>query len=110
MTLLDWVKLILTVIAGITACIPAVVSLVKFVKKAVREKNWGPVMRLVLDLMVEAETQFDSGAERKEWVLSMLKKAEPVLNFDIDYDAISAMIDAICGASKVVNGPLEGGA
>lgn len=108
MTVMDWVKLILTVIAGITASIPAIISLVKFVQKAIREKNWSPVMRLVLDLMAEAEQKYDSGAERKEWVLDMLKKAEPSLNFDIDYEAIGAMIDAICKTSKVVNAPSTG--
>jgi len=107
MDIMDWVKLILAVIAGVTACIPVVVKLVYFVQKAVQEKNWTPVMRLVMELMAEAEKKYETGAERKAWVLDMLKTAEPTLNYEIDYEAIGAMIDAICSTSKVVNAPSE---
>ena len=107
MEIMDWVKLILTVIAGITACIPVVVKLIHFVQKAVKEKNWTPVMRLVMELMAEAEKKYATGAEKKAWVMDMLKAAEPTLNYEVDYEAISAMIDAICSTSKVVNAPSE---
>lgn len=110
MEALDWIKLILTVIAGVATCIPVVVKLVHFVQKAIKERNWAPVMRLVMELMAEAEKKYTTGAEKKAWVIDMLKKAEPTLNYEIDYDAIGAMIDAICSTSKLVNAPNGKGA
>lgn len=43
------------------------------------------------------------GAERKEWVLAMLKASADGINYDIDYDAIADMIDSLCDMSKVIN-------
>lgn len=50
-----------------------------------------------------AETKFKDGAERKEWVLAMLKASADGINYDIDYDAIADMIDSLCDMSKVIN-------
>lgn len=49
------------------------------------------------------ETKFKDGAERKEWVLAMLKASADGINYDIDYDAIADMIDSLCDMSKVIN-------
>ena len=47
--------------------------------------------------------KFKDGAERKEWVLAMLKASADGINYDIDYDAIADMIDSLCDMSKVIN-------
>lgn len=57
--------------------------------------------------MEAAETKFSEGAERKEWVLAMLKACAEDLNYDFDYEAISNMIDKLCDMSNVVNPPSE---
>lgn len=56
-----------------------------------------------MKLMETAETKFKDGAERKEWVLAMLKASADGINYDIDYDAIADMIDSLCDMSKVIN-------
>ena len=76
---------------------------VKYIKQAVKEKNWGVVLEKVMKLMETAETKFKDGAERKEWVLAMLKASADGINYDIDYDAIADMIDSLCDMSKVIN-------
>ena len=50
-----------------------------------------------------AETKFNEGAERKEWVLAMLRASASGINYDIDYEAIGDMIDSLCSMSKVIN-------
>lgn len=55
--------------------------------------------------MQTAETKFETGAERKEWVLAMVKASADTIDYDIDMDAISDLIDSLCNMSKVVNAP-----
>ena len=61
------------------------------------------MMQQDMKLMETAETKFKDGAERKEWVLAMLKASADGINYDIDYDAIADMIDSLCDMSKVIN-------
>lgn len=60
---------------------------------------------MVMNLMQTAETKFETGAERKEWVLAMVKASADTIDYDIDMDAISDLIDSLCNMSKVVNAP-----
>ena len=78
---------------------------VEYVQKAVKEKNWEKMLELVMDLMEVAETKFESGADKKEWVLAMVKGSADSINYDIDIDAIGALIDSLCDMSRVVNAP-----
>lgn len=107
---MDWMeilKLVAAIASGLVAAIPLAIQLVKYVKQAIKEKNWGIVLQKVMDLMETAETKFTEGAERKEWVLAMLKASADGINYDIDYDAIAEMIDRLCNMSKVINAPAE---
>lgn len=101
------VNIIVSVLSGICACIPLVVQLVKYVKQAVQEKNWNQLLKLVTNLMEEAEKKFSTGAERKEWVLSMVKSSADTVNYPIDLDVVSELIDSLCSMSKIVNGKTE---
>lgn len=98
-----YIELIVALLSGLAACIPLVIQLVKYIKQAVKEKNWGVVLDKVMKLMETAETKFKDGAERKEWVLAMLKASADGINYDIDYEAIAEMIDRLCDMSKVIN-------
>ncbi len=98
------VNIIVSILSGIAACIPLVVQLVKYVKQAVQEKNWNQLVAMVMKLMEEAEKKFETGADRKEWVMTMIKASSDSINYPVDMDAISALIDSLCDMSKVVNG------
>lgn len=104
---MEWLDVLVAILSGLAAAIPLVVQLVKYVKKAIKERNWAQVLNKVIDLMEAAETKFAEGAERKEWVLAMLKASADGLNYDIDYDAISKMVDTLCNMSQIVNPPIE---
>ena len=45
------------------------------------------------------------GAEKKEWVLAELQAMAHTLNYEIDWNVVSEMIDKICDASKEINPP-----
>lgn len=103
---MEWVKLILAVLAGLSTAIPLVIELAKYVKQATEEKNWAAMLKLVMSWMTEAEKKFADGASRKEWVMSMVIASADTINYPLDDAAIAkigATIDEICAASKILN-------
>ena len=101
----NWTEYIIAVLTGLAACIPLVVKLVEYVKKAVKERNWKQLLQLIMDLMEEAEKNFDDGATRKEWVLAMVQASSETINYNIDINAVSELIDRLCAMSNTVNAP-----
>ena len=99
------VSRVVAVLTGLAACIPLAVKLVQYIQKAVQEKNWGALLGLVVDLMEEAETKFDEGATRKEWVMAMVQTSAEYIAYPIDTAALSNLIDALCDMTNVVNAP-----
>ena len=63
--------------------------------------------KLVMGYMEAAEEKFETGAEKKEWVLAMVKASADTVNYDIDMNVISKLIDDLCDMSNVVNPPAE---
>lgn len=99
------VNLVVAVLTGLAACIPLAVKLVQYVQKATQEKNWGALLGLVVDLMEEAEVKFADGATRKEWVMAMVQTSAEYINYPLDTEALSELIDALCDMTKIVNHP-----
>lgn len=102
---MEWYEILISILSGLAATIPLVVQLVKYVQAAIKEKNWGNVVALVINLMERAEEQFDNGADRKQWVLNMIDESADMLNYDIDLEQIGQLIDALVAMTKVVNAP-----
>ena len=98
-----WVGIITAILTGLVTCIPLVIKLVQTIKDAVKAKNWTPLMQLILKLMAEAEDNYSTGAEKKAYVIDSIKAIESSLNYDVDIDAVGAMIDAIIVATKKIN-------
>ena len=95
MTAEQIVSLIVAVLSGLAACIPLVVKLVQYVQKAAQEKNWGNLLGLLIELMEQAETMFDEGATRKEWVMAMAQTSAEYIAYPLDTAALSTLIDEL---------------
>ena len=104
---MQWYEILISVLTGLATVIPLVVQLVKYVEKAAKEKNWQDLLALVRNLMKEAETKFNTGADRKEWVLMMVKASADTINYDIDLESVSQLIDDLCDLTNAVNAPAE---
>ena len=102
---MEWYEILVSILSGLAVTIPLVVQLVRYVEAATKEKNWGKVLDLVIDLMEQAEVQFDKGSDKKQWVLSMIEASANTLNYDIDLEQIGQLIDALCAMAKAVNAP-----
>lgn len=98
-----WIQAIISILSGIAVLVPLIVTLIDYIKKSTKEKNWNQMLKLVMNLMAEAEDKFDKGADKKEWVMGELKPMAGTLNYDIDWNVVSDMIDKICDVSKEIN-------
>lgn len=101
--MVNWIELIVAILSGLVTAIPLAIQLVKYVKAAIQEKNWSKIMKLVLNLMTEAEKVYSTGAERKQYVISSIESIKDTLNYQVDMDQISKIIDDIVKASKTIN-------
>ena len=105
-----WIQIVISILSGIAVAIPLIIKLVEVVKKATKEKNWNLLLKMTMDYMTEAEKNIASGAERKEWVMSMVIASAANINYpmtDDDVKKIEDLIDAICDASKILNNSEE---
>ena len=103
----NWIDLIVTILSTLLMMIPLVIQLVKYVKQAIKEKNWKDLLELVTNLMKEAEGKFDNGSDRREWVITCVKATASTINYDIDIDVVGKLIDDLTAMSKIVNAPKE---
>ena len=104
---MEWLEIILSILSGLAVAIPLALELVKWVKKAIEEKNWQSLLSLITNFMREAESKFDNGAERKDYVMLAIKASADTINYKIDMDVVSKLIDDLCAMSKIVNAPQE---
>jgi hypothetical protein len=56
-----------------------------------------------MNFMAEAEDKFDNGADRKSWVMSSIEVAAKTINYPINLEEVSALIDDLCKMTKLVN-------
>lgn len=102
---MDWVNIIVSILSGLAVAIPLIVELVKWIQKAIQEKNWQALLELIITLMAEAEAKFDTGAARKDYVMLAIRASADTINYTIDMDVVSKLIDDLCAMSKQVNAP-----
>ena len=105
-----WIQIAISILSGIAVAIPLIIKLVNVVRDSVKEKNWNLLMKMTMDYMKEAEKNIASGAERKQWVMSMVIASAANINYtmtDEDVQKIEDLIDAICDASKILNNSEE---
>ena len=100
---MDWVQVAVSILTGLAAAIPLVTQLVKYIQKARKEKNWSKMVDLVLNLMQEAEVKLTEGADKKQWVLAMVKASADTIDYEVDMEQIGNLIDSLCDMSRVVN-------
>lgn len=99
----NFINVLPEILVGLAAIIPMLVVLVKYIKKAVEGKNWNVLVKMILDLMVEAEINYSNGADRKTFVMDELKTLSKSIDFEVDWDKVSDLIDALCSMANNVN-------
>ena len=98
-----WTNIILPIISGLVACVPLAIKLIEYIQKVTKEKNWTALMQLVLKLMIEAEANYTDGTDKKSYVMCSIEAIRKTLNYDVDMDVVSEMIDSIIEATNKIN-------
>lgn len=99
-------QIVLSIVSGIATAIPLMIKLVSTINTAAKEKNWNQLMKMTLDYMAQAESNIASGADRKQWVISMVRASASTIDYpmtDTDVQKIESLIDTMCTASKTIN-------
>ena len=99
----ETLRIIVQILTALVTLVPMIFALVKWVTVAVKEKNWNNLLSLTLSLCAEAEEQFANGADKKQWVMSMVKSSSKTVNYDIDDETLSALIDNLIDLTTKVN-------
>ena len=104
---MEWLQLIVSVLAGLATAIPLAIKLVEYVRKAVKEKNWPEVVSLVIELMSEVEGKMEVGADKKTYVLAVLKASADTIKpafkcFNCHYSIIFYTTSLTCIISAYI--------
>lgn len=100
------INLLWVVICALVVCIPLVIKLVKVTKQSVENKNWDKIIAVLIDLMQQAEQLIKTGADKKQYVLTMLENLSEQIDYpltDSDWKKISDLIDALVDMSDHIN-------
>lgn len=103
---MEWYEIMAMILSGMATAIPLIIKLVQTVQQMIKEKNWNQIIIMVTEYMATAETMFETGAERKVWVMEMLKTTAKTSNFDLTEEnlmKISELVDHLCVLSKQIN-------
>ena len=100
---MEWLELIIAILSGIATCVPLVISLIKYIKKAVQEKNWSKLIVIVSNFMAEAETLYTDGASKKDYVINSVLSVAKTIDYPVDKEMLGELIDNLTALSKKVN-------
>jgi hypothetical protein len=100
---MEWYEIIISILSGIAACVPLVISLVSYIQKAAKEKNWSKLIVIVSNLMAEAETLYADGASKKDYVINSVLSVAKTIDYPVDKDVLGELIDNLTALSKKVN-------
>ena len=103
---MEWYEIVIEIVTGLAIVIPLVIKLVSMTTSYVKEKNWNKIITMVTEYMVQAEQLYALGADKKAWVLEMVKTSGAISNFDLTEEnmlKISELIDNLCSLSKSIN-------
>lgn len=102
----DIIKLVLQCIITLSAVIPLIMALIRYVNKYRSKSGWDKLVQLVMDLCVQAENNFEKGSDKKNWVISMVQKLSSSIDYDISNDdlkKIELLIDDIIETANDIN-------
>ena len=100
---MEWLELIVAILSGIAACIPLVIKLINVLRDLHKERNWSKLIIIVTNFMAEAETLYPDGASKKEYVINSVLAISKTIDYPIDRDMLSELIDSLVMLSKKVN-------
>ena len=100
---MEWYEIIISILSGIATCAPLVITLINTIKSLYKEKNWDKLVVIVSNFIAEAETLYPDGASRKEYVINSVMAIAKTIDYPVDRDMLSELVDSLVALSKKVN-------
>ena len=100
---MEWYEIIISILSGITMCVPLVITLVKYIVALYKEKNWSKLIAIVSSLITEAETLYADGASKKEYVINSAMSVSTTIGYSIDKAMLGELIDNLVTLTNKVN-------
>ena len=100
---MEWLEFMVELLDILVVAVPLVLTLIVYIRKTAKEKNWGALVSLVIKLIAEAEEQFDKGSDKRTWVLEVAEASAKEIDYDFDAKRVGELIDNFCEMSKKVN-------
>lgn len=103
---MDYLQLAIALCAALAILIPLLAKLKKVTQELAQEKNWPYLIGMLSKYMEEAEKLFTDGADKKAWVLTMLRTTADQIDYslsDEDIKNLGDLIDILCNMTKIVN-------
>lgn len=99
----ETIKLILQIVIEGATVIGLIIALAKTIIKAIKEKNWKPLLTLAMKLMAQAEESIENGSDRKKFVIDQIKASSEYANYDISDTDLDKLVEDLVELSKKVN-------
>lgn len=97
------VRLIAEIFALLGIILPMAIALGRAIKKSIKERNWKKLLPLAMRLMEQAESAFEQGADKKSWVMAMLRESLDEINYSISDEELSDLIDNMVDLTNKLN-------
>ena len=105
-TIIQWLQFAIAVLSSLCVIIPLGYKLYKTTVQYTKEKNWPKLVEALSMYMQLAEEKLLVGADKKEWVLAMVRATPESINYELtesDITNLGNLIDQLCDMARVVN-------
>jgi hypothetical protein len=91
---MQWVELISAILGAVITLlglIPAVIAIVKFIKKSIKDKNWAAIKAFADAAIKQAEASGKAGADKKQMVIDSVVAACKSAGISVDESALETL-------------------
>ena len=100
---MEYIELIIAICSAISVIVPMAIKLYKTIKELVKEKNYTKILDIMKDAAGEAEQLFKDKAERRDYVLNILKVTCENLKVEYDEVRLDTELTKLIKATKKIN-------
>lgn len=79
------------------------IRLTQYIQSKKDINHYNHLAKIIMNLLLTAEEEFDNGKDRKEYVMNNVKSLNKIFGHNLDLDQISKMIDSIVDVTKKIN-------
>lgn len=99
----EWIDLIVAICGAISVIVPLAIKYIKAIKTIIKEKNYAKILEIMKDAAVEAEKLYKDGAEKRKYVLDIIKVSCDDLKVEYDEAKFDDALTNFIAATKAIN-------